>query len=184
MIGPSPITGKSPRISKDAFIAANVVIIGDVTIEAGANIWYGAVLRGDECKIHVGKNTSIQENVTLHSTPGTDCIVEDHIITGHHAMIHGPCVVGSGAMVGINAVVLQETTVGKGAIVAAGAVARKEVPAMYLAVGTPAVAKKALPPEHFAEAIKAAEDYVVRGRAFIDAGLNHPEAQKFFVDSL
>ena len=182
MIFSSPVTGKSPRISKKAFIAANATIIGDVTIEEGANIWYGAVLRGDVCWIHIGKNTSIQENVTLHSTPGTKCIVKDHVTVGHNAMIHGPCVVESGAMVGINAVVLQGTHVGKGAIIAAGATARKEIMAMTLSVGTPAAAKKKLPDVHYDNAIEAAKWYVGNAKKFVEAGKNHPNLDKYLVE--
>ncbi len=59
MIIPSPINGIEPKIHETAFIAPTAVIIGDVTIGEGTNIWFGAVLRGDFGKIVVGKNTSI-----------------------------------------------------------------------------------------------------------------------------
>ena len=39
--------GKTPKIGKDVFIAPTAVIIGDVDIDDGANIWYGTVVRGD-----------------------------------------------------------------------------------------------------------------------------------------
>ncbi|XEO79097.1 Carnitine operon protein CaiE [Candidatus Lokiarchaeum ossiferum] len=184
MIFPSPITGKSPQISKKAFIAENATIIGDVIIEAGANIWYGAVLRGDECTIRVGKNTSIQENVTLHSQPGTECIVRDNIVVGHHAMIHGPCDIGSGSLIGINAVVLQGTTVGKGAIVAASATARKEIPSLTLVMGTPAKPKRELGEDHLENAIQAATDYVERGQKFIEAGRSQKGSEHYFKENL
>jgi carbonic anhydrase/acetyltransferase-like protein (isoleucine patch superfamily) len=182
MIFPSPITGIKPKISQSAFIAENAVIIGDVTIEAGANIWYGAVLRGDRCRIYVGKNTSIQEHVTLHSEPETECIVKDHIIAGHNCIIHGPCVVDSGVMVGINAVVLQGTIVGKASIIAGGSTARKEVPAFTMVAGAPAIVKKNLPPESFENAIITAEKYVNTAQGFIAAGRNHPNLEEYFFD--
>jgi len=100
MIIPSPVNGIKPKISPKAFIAPNATIIGDVTIEAGANIWYGAVLRGDTCSIKIGKNTSIQDNCVLHSQAGTECVIEDHVIVGHSAMIHGPCVVERCSLIG------------------------------------------------------------------------------------
>ena len=42
-----PFRGIAPRIAADAFIAPNATIIGDVEIAAGANIWFGCVLRGE-----------------------------------------------------------------------------------------------------------------------------------------
>ena len=45
--------GKRPQIADDAFIAPTATIIGDVIIEARANIWFGVVLRGDEDQIIV-----------------------------------------------------------------------------------------------------------------------------------
>jgi len=184
MIIPSPITGIKPRISPKAFIAPNATIIGDVTIEAGANIWYGAVLRGDVCPIKVGRNSSIQDNCVLHSEHGTECIVKDHVIVGHTAMIHGPCVVESCSLIGINSTVLQGTTVGEGATVASGATARKIIPALTLVVGTPAKPKKELSESALEINKKAAINYVKTAKSFIDGGQNHPGLEPYLDDSL
>ena len=40
--------GKTPRDEGAVFVAANATVLGDVTLGKGTNIWYGAVLRGDE----------------------------------------------------------------------------------------------------------------------------------------
>ncbi|MCK4383786.1 MAG: gamma carbonic anhydrase family protein [Candidatus Lokiarchaeota archaeon] len=106
LIMPSPITGKVPQIHESAFIAPTAVIIGDVTIGEGSNIWFGAVLRGDWGSIIVGRNTSIQENVTIHNQVASIVDIGDDCIIGHHAMIHGPCTIGNGCLVGIGANVL------------------------------------------------------------------------------
>ena len=37
--------GKKPRIARGAYISPTAVLIGDVTVEEGASIWFGAVLR-------------------------------------------------------------------------------------------------------------------------------------------
>ena len=47
--------GKRPTVHPDAFIAPTATLIGDVTVEEGASIWYGAVLRADICTIVVGE---------------------------------------------------------------------------------------------------------------------------------
>lgn len=184
MIIPSPKTGKKPRISPKAFIAPNATIIGDVTIEAGANIWYGAVLRGDVCSIKIGRNTSIQDNCVLHSQLGTECIIEDHVIVGHCAMVHGPCIVKRCSLIGIASNVLQGTTVGEGATVAGGATARKIIPALTLVVGTPARPKKELSESVLEINEKAANDYVKVAKSFIDGGQNHPGLEAFLDDGI
>jgi carbonic anhydrase/acetyltransferase-like protein (isoleucine patch superfamily) len=117
LIIPSPGTGKVPQIHESVFIAPTAVIIGDVTIGEGSNIWFGAVLRGDWGTIIIGKNTSIQENVTIHNDVGSIVEIGDNCIIGHHAMVHGPCTIGNGCLVGIGANVLHRSKMGDGSIV-------------------------------------------------------------------
>ena len=38
---------RRPVVDADAFVAPTAVLVGDVTVAAGASIWYGAVLRAD-----------------------------------------------------------------------------------------------------------------------------------------
>ena len=59
--------GKKPKIHESAWIAETAVIVGDVTVEENANIWYGAVLRGDEGPIVVEAGANVQDNVTVHT---------------------------------------------------------------------------------------------------------------------
>ena len=75
IIMPSPITGKKPQIDETTYIAPTAVIIGDVTIGEWSNVWFGAVIRGDHGPIKIGKNTSIQEHVTIHIEEGTSVII-------------------------------------------------------------------------------------------------------------
>jgi len=58
--------GKRPQIASDVFIAPGAALIGDVIIEEGASIWFGAVLRGDFGRIHIGRGSSIQDNTVVH----------------------------------------------------------------------------------------------------------------------
>jgi carbonic anhydrase/acetyltransferase-like protein (isoleucine patch superfamily) len=174
MIIPSPQDlSKVPKISPEAFIAKNAVIIGDVTIEAGANIWYGAVLRGDVCEIKIGENTSIQDNCVVHAEIGTKAIVEDHCIVGHLAMVHGDCHVGRCTTVGLKATVLANTTIGEGALIAAGAVARKIIPPYALITGVPGVFKKDLGPKNMDATKRNAQFYAINGKKFKEAGECH-----------
>lgn len=180
----SPHTGKKPRISPNAFVAETATIIGDVIIESGANIWYGALIRGDYCTIKIGKNTSIQDNCVVHSEAGTTCIIKDNIVVGHCAIVHGPCTVEDNCLIGINSVVLQNTTVGMGCVIAAGAIARKQIAPMSMMVGTPAVLKKTLTKDDMSEAEMAAKAYAQNGKKFREAGRNHPGIEEFMDASL
>jgi len=78
-----------PQVHETAFVADGAKIIGNVKIGAYSNIWYNAVLRGDEGPIEIGNQVSIQENVTCHLYEGFPLIVEDDVIVGHNAIIHG-----------------------------------------------------------------------------------------------
>ncbi|MFW9941769.1 MAG: gamma carbonic anhydrase family protein [Candidatus Thorarchaeota archaeon] len=87
LIIPSLETGKKPQIHDSAYIAPTAVIIGDVTIGENSNVWFGATIRGDWGSIDIGKNTSIQENVTIHIEAGSSVTIGDDCIIGHHAKI-------------------------------------------------------------------------------------------------
>ena len=167
IIIPSPNTGKIPQIHEYAFVAPTATIIGDVVIEEGANIWFGAVLRGDWCPIRIGKNTSIQENVTIHSEVGESVIIGEDCIIGHHAMVHGPCVIEDGCLVGIGSNALHNSKLGKGSLLAAGAVlVNKEIPPRSLVVGIPATIKKQFPEEDILQGLKSSRVYAKNGHSF------------------
>ena len=100
------------KIHPDAFIAPNATLIGDVRVEAGANIWFGAVLRGDVDRILIGEGSSVQDNVVLHCDPGFPTLIGKHVIIGHAAVVHG-CVVEDGALIGIHATVLSGAHIGE-----------------------------------------------------------------------
>lgn len=118
-----------PRIDPTAFIAENAVIIGDVTIGAHSNIWYGCVLRGDVNAIRVGDNSNIQDGTIVHvasannplSAEGYPTIIGDRVTIGHLALIHA-CCIGDESLVGMKACVMDGARVAARSILAAGAV--------------------------------------------------------------
>ncbi|MHA1670622.1 MAG: gamma carbonic anhydrase family protein [Promethearchaeota archaeon] len=176
MIIHSPRNGKEPQIHESAFIAPTAVIIGDVTIGEGSNVWFGAVLRGDWGTIMVGKNTSIQENVTIHNEVNSTVEIGDNCIIGHHAMIHGPCIIGNGCLVGIGSNVLHNSKMGDGSMIGAGAVlVNKEIPARMLALGIPAVIKKELSSAGKPIGMKSSGVYAINGAMFKKYFEDHPE---------
>jgi carbonic anhydrase/acetyltransferase-like protein (isoleucine patch superfamily) len=132
-----------PDIDPTAFVHPEATIIGSVTVDAGSSIWPGAVLRGDDGFIRIGRNTSIQDGSVLHTTPMFPTIVGDECIIGHIVHLEG-CTVEDRAQVSNGAIVLHQVIVRTGSIVAANAVVLNglEVPAGALAVGAPAVIKE------------------------------------------
>ena len=168
MIIKSPFNGSIPKIHPTAFIAPDVIIIGDVEIEAYTNIWFGAKLRGDWGKIMVGENTSIQENVVLHSRPNEVCNIGNYVRLAHLCMCHGPCTVGDYSMVGINATVLMGAKLGKGCVLAGGSVLRDETEDFCLYAGIPANKKKKYSNHRLNEL--SSNFYVENGQKFKKAG--------------
>jgi len=134
--------GYRPQIAADVFIAPNATIIGNVIIESKANIWFGAVLRGDENQIVIGPRASIQDNVVIHVNGRNKTLVGADVIIGHLVVLEG-CRIEDGALIGMNATVLDGAVVGKRALVAAGSVVREnqEIPPDVLAAGIPAQVK-------------------------------------------
>ena len=131
--------GKTPVIDETAFVAENATLIGDVTVGPDASVWFGAVIRGDNGPITIGRGSNVQDNATLHTEPGFALTVGEDVTIGHNAVVH--CgEVRTGALIGMGAVVLNEAVVGEYATVGAGAVVKQNdvVPPMSLAVGIPA----------------------------------------------
>ncbi|MHA1278530.1 MAG: gamma carbonic anhydrase family protein [Candidatus Helarchaeota archaeon] len=122
MIIKSPLNGKKPKIHETAFVAPTAALIGDVKIAEGANIWFSAVLRADWGTIRIGRNTSVQDNSTIHVEPSSVADIGENCIVGHNAMIHGPTKIGNNVLIGIGAVVLPRTVIEENTIIGAGAV--------------------------------------------------------------
>jgi carbonic anhydrase/acetyltransferase-like protein (isoleucine patch superfamily) len=137
--------GKRPKVHPDAFIAPTAVLIGDVEVGAGASVWFGAVLRGDEAAIQIGEGANVQDNAVIHCAHDLPTIIERDASVGHSAQLEG-CVVETGAVVGMGAIMLQRSRLGAGSMLAAGAVLREgqAVPPGHMAAGVPATVKKAL----------------------------------------
>lgn len=133
------VCGKTPRDEGAAFVAGNAVVVGDVTLQPGSTVWYGAVIRGDEGPITIGENTNIQDNAVLHCDPGSHILLGRDVTVGHGAIVHG-AEVGDGSLIGMHATLLNGCKVGKGCIIGAGALVPegKVIPDGALAVGAPA----------------------------------------------
>ncbi|MBP5435109.1 gamma carbonic anhydrase family protein [bacterium] len=153
---------KIPTIDERAYIFKNATVIGDVTLEAECNIWFGAVVRGDVNSIFIGARTNIQDNVTIHVTTALyPTSIGRGVTVGHNAVIHGSTV-GDNSLIGMGAVILDGCKIGKNSIVAANSLLRggTEVPDGVLFAGNPAKLKRELTEEEIAGLKKSADNYV------------------------
>ncbi|MER6998980.1 gamma carbonic anhydrase family protein [Streptomyces sp. NPDC000410] len=144
----SGVGGKEPRIAPDAFTAPTSVVVGDVTMEAGASVWYHAVLRADCGPIVLGADSNIQDNCTVHVDPGFPVTVGERVSVGHNAVLHG-CTVEDDVLVGMGATVLNGAHIGAGSLIAAQALVPQgmRVPPGSLVAGVPAKVKRELTEE-------------------------------------
>jgi carbonic anhydrase/acetyltransferase-like protein (isoleucine patch superfamily) len=139
------LDGVRPTIGEGVWLAPTAVLIGDVHVGDRANVWFGAVLRGDAARITVGAGTSVQDNSVVHCARDLPTVIGEDVVVGHGALLEG-CVIEDGAVIGMGAIVLQRARVGARSVLAAGAVLpeRREVGPGMLAAGVPAVEKKPL----------------------------------------
>ena len=160
--------GKTPLVDESVFVAEGAALIGDVAIGEDSSVWFGAVLRGDNEPIRIGRRTSVQDNATLHCDPGHKLTIGDDVTIGHNAVVHG-CTVKDGALIGMGAVVLDAAVVGEYSIVGAGAVvtAGTVIPPYSLVLGIPAkVVKTGLTAQKESN-LKNAAGYVARKNAYM-----------------
>jgi carbonic anhydrase/acetyltransferase-like protein (isoleucine patch superfamily) len=155
------LDGITPDIDASAWVAETAVLIGAVTLGAGANIWFGAALRGDNERISVGAGSNVQENCVLHTDIGYPLDIGPNCTIGHMALLHG-CTIGEGSLVGMNATVMNGARVGRFCIIGAGALVTegKDIPDYSLVVGAPAkVIRQLDPAETEARLMKSATHY-------------------------
>jgi carbonic anhydrase/acetyltransferase-like protein (isoleucine patch superfamily) len=131
--------GHRPNIHESCFVAENATLIGQVTLKKNANIWYGAVLRGDDHYISIGENTNIQDNCVIHIDHDLPTIIGDFVTVGHGAIVHA-CKVGNNVLIGMGAIVLNGAEIGDNVIIAAGSLVPpgKKIPSNTLVMGSPA----------------------------------------------
>jgi carbonic anhydrase/acetyltransferase-like protein (isoleucine patch superfamily) len=156
-----PYKGKYPTIGPGCYIAPTAVLIGDVTVEDGASVWFGCVLRGDVSPIMVGARSNVQDNTVIHGVAGCPTIIGEDVTVGHSAVIHA-ATVGDRVLVGMGAVLLSRCRIGSDTIVGARALVTEgvEIPPGSLAVGMPARARRPLTDEEREHIMVSARHYI------------------------
>src|ERR1700724_2094779 len=112
--------GRSPRVDPTAFVAPTATLIGDVTVEAGASVWFNTVLRADYGPVIVREGANVQDGSVLHSPPGIPVDIGPGATVAHMCIIHGAHI-GAEALIANHATVLDGAVIGARSLIAAGA---------------------------------------------------------------
>jgi len=149
------------------FIAHDATLVGAITLEAGANIWFQVVIRAENDVVRIGEASNVQDGSVLHVDPGYPLTLGRQVTIGHKAMLHG-CTVGDGCLIGINSVVMNGASIGKGSLVGANSLIAegKEIPEGVLVLGSPGKVVRELRPEERAALLQIADGYVERSRRY------------------
>ena len=167
------LADKKPQLPPEGeyWVAPNATVTGDVILKPGASVWFGAVVRGDNDPITIGRDTNIQDGSVLHSDPGEPLTIGDGVTVGHMAMLHS-CEIGDNTLVGIGAVILGRAKIGRDCIIGANALITEEkvIPDGSLVVGQPGRVVRQLEPGQI-EALKASAAHYVQNWRRYAAGL-------------
>lgn len=137
--------GRAPVVHADAFVAPTATLVGDVTVEAGASVWYGAVIRADYSPVVVRAGANVQDGAVLHGPPNMPTEVGAGATVAHLCVVHG-AILGEECLIANGTTVLDGARVGARSMVAAHSLvaANAVIPDGVLAAGSPAVVKKPL----------------------------------------
>ena len=160
---------KAPEFASpfNGWVADTARVIGDVYLGHQASVWFGAVIRGDNERIHIGDYSNVQENSVIHTDAGIEVKIGNYVTIGHLAMLHG-CEVGDNSLIGIGAVLLNNVKIGKNCIIGAKALLTENmvIPDNSLVVGAPAKVVKTLSDEQAAMLKLSALHYADRCQKF------------------
>jgi len=154
------IAGRRPKVATDCFVAENATISGDVELEEGSSVWFGASLRAEYEKVRLGVRSNVQDNCAVHTDAGYPCTIGQNVSIGHGAIIHG-AMIDSNCLIGMGAILLNGSKIGSNSIVGAGAlvVQGSEIPERSLVLGSPAKVKRPVTDEEIKGISQNVEHY-------------------------
>ncbi len=162
----------TPKIHERAWVAPQAQVIGRVTIDEEASVWFGCTIRGDVDEIFIGKYTNIQDQSVIHvSANMSPTIIGNYCTIGHRATLHG-CTLKDYAFVGMGAIILDDCELGEFSFLGAGSLLppKKKIPSRMLAMGVPAKIVREITKE---------EEAMIRKRAFEYAKLKDTYINSF-----
>jgi carbonic anhydrase/acetyltransferase-like protein (isoleucine patch superfamily) len=152
---------------QDTYVAPGVVITGDAVLSAGVNIWYGTVIRADLARITLGPRVNLQDGCILHTDYGEPQDIEEGVVVGHRAMLHGRSI-GRDSLIGIGAILLAGSEIGAECLIAAATLIpeRKRIPPRSLVMGIPGKVVREVTDEDLAHTRAIADHYLELARRY------------------
>jgi carbonic anhydrase/acetyltransferase-like protein (isoleucine patch superfamily) len=126
------------RAIRDFYVASNAIITGDVVLEAGVNIWYNCVIRGDLSRITLKARANLQDGCIVHTDHEAPLTIDEGVVVGHGVILHGSHI-GRDTLVGMAAVLLSGCDIGEECLIAAGTLIteNRRIPARSVVMGVP-----------------------------------------------
>lgn len=151
-----------------ALVADNAVVVGDVTLGAGVNIWFGVTIRGDDAAITIGDGTNIQDNTVVHVDPGVPHRIGRNVTVGHAAILHG-VEIGDHCLIGMGAILLGGSRIGEYSIIGAGALVPEDmvVPPRSLVVGVPGRVRREITAAEAEDLRWRPQHYIARAESYL-----------------
>ncbi|MFK7744932.1 MAG: gamma carbonic anhydrase family protein [Roseobacter sp.] len=159
----------TPQVHADTWIAPDANLIGQVVLEAGASVWFGATIRADHEEIRIGRGSNVQENCVFHIDDGYPLAIGVDCTIGHKVMLHG-CTIGDNSLIGMGATVLNGAKIGKNCLIGAGALIteNKVIPDGSLVMGVPGKVVRELDAAGIESLTQSARHYQENMRRFKD----------------
>jgi carbonic anhydrase/acetyltransferase-like protein (isoleucine patch superfamily) len=120
------------------YIAPGAVVVGDVVLAPGVNVWYHSVIRGDLARIRLGPRVNVQDGCIIHADTDAPQEIAEGVVLGHAAVAHARSI-GHDTLIGIGARLLSGADIGAECLVAAGTVVTegRRIPPRSVVMGVP-----------------------------------------------
>lgn len=156
-----------PEIHPSAFVAGSADLMGAVTIEKDASIWYQVVIRADDEPVTIGPRSNIQDGTIIHIDSSCPTIIGQGVTVGHRAIVHGACIADH-VMISMGAIILSGALIGEHSIIGAGALVteKMDVPPRSLVLGVPGRIIKSVTNDQIQRIYQTADGYVERRKHY------------------
>lgn len=165
------------NLIKDYYVAPGAVVLGDVVLAPGVNIWFTSVVRGDLAKITLGPRVNVQDGVIIHTDHDSPLDIEEGVVIGHRAVIHGRRV-GRDTLVGMGALLLSGCEVGEECLIAAGTLITegRRIPPRSVVMGVPGKVMREIRPEELRRTHAICAHYLELAQRYVHGDFSPPSS--------
>lgn len=163
----------------DAYVASNAIVTGDVVLSAGANIWFGCILRGDLARITLGPRVNLQDGTIVHTDHDEPMTIEEGVAVGHRATLHG-LRIGKDSLIGMGAILLSGSEIGPECLIAAGTLITegRRIPARSVVMGIPGKVVREVTDEDLRRTLATAAHYLEMAQRYARGAFVAPWERK------